>query len=126
MIKQNGMKILVCEDNTLTLRSIEYVLKNAGFDVLMAVDGDKGIRILDEEEVDLVITDINMPYTKGLELVRHVKTDMKKKIPVIIVTGITLEETREHAIELGATGFLTKPLDLDELVDTVKTQLQKN
>ncbi len=120
------MRILVCEDNAMTLRTMEYVLKNAGFEVVMAVDGEQGIRILNEELVDLVITDINMPYTKGLELVRHVNTDMKKKIPVIIVTGITLEETREHAIELGASGFLTKPLDLDVLVDTVKSLFEKN
>jgi len=120
------MKILVCEDNTLTLRTIEYVLKNAGFEVLMANDGDHGIRVLDKEEVDLVITDINMPYTKGLELVRHVNIDRERKIPVIIVTGITLEETREHAMELGAVGFFTKPLDLNVLVDTVRTQLDTN
>lgn len=119
------MRVLVCEDNTLTLRSIEYVLKNAGFDVVKAIDGEQGIRILEEEEVDLVVTDINMPYTKGLELVRHVNTEMKKKIPVIIVTGITLEETREHALELGASGFLTKPLDLDVLVDNVKSLIGK-
>ncbi len=117
------MKVLVCEDNTLTLRSIEYSLKNAGFDVSRALDGEQGIRILQEEEIDLVITDINMPYTKGLELVRHVNTKMERKIPVIIITGITLEETREHALELGASGFLTKPLDLDVLVKTVKSFL---
>lgn len=117
------MKVLVCEDNTLTLRSIEYSLKNAGYDVSRALDGEQGIRILQEEEIDLVITDINMPYTKGLELVRHVNTKMERKIPVIIITGITLEETREHALELGASGFLTKPLDLDVLVDTVKSFL---
>lgn len=115
------MKILVCEDNTLTLRSIEYSLKKAGYDVSKAMDGEHGIRILEEEEIDLVISDINMPYTKGLELVRHVNTKMEKKIPVIIITGITLEETREHALELGAAGFLTKPLDLNVLVDTVKS-----
>lgn len=118
------MKILLCEDNTLTLRSIEYSLKNAGFEVSKALDGDQGIKILDEEEIDLVITDINMPYTKGLELVRHVNTKMEKKVPVIIITGITLEETRDHAMELGASGFLTKPLDLNVLVDTVKSFAQ--
>lgn len=115
------MRILLCEDNTLTLRSIEYALKKAGYEVSKALDGGEGIRILEAEEIDLVITDINMPYTKGLELVRYVKTKMTSKIPVIIITGITLEETREHAIELGASGFLTKPLDLDVLVDTVKS-----
>lgn len=118
------MKILLCEDNTLTLRSIEYSLKNAGFEVSKAMDGDQGIKILEEEEIDLVITDINMPYTKGLELVRHVNTKMEKKVPVIIITGITLEETRDHAMELGASGFLTKPLDLNVLVDTVKSFAQ--
>jgi DNA-binding response OmpR family regulator len=115
------MKILVCEDNILTLRSIEYSLKNAGFEVSKAMDGDQGIRILEEEEIDLVITDINMPYTKGLELVRFVNSKMERKVPVIIITGITLEETREHALELGAKGFLTKPLDLDVLIDKVKS-----
>lgn len=115
------MKILVCEDNILTLRSIEYSLKKAGFEVSKAVDGDQGIRILEEEEIDLVITDINMPYTKGLELVRFVNSKMERKVPVIIITGITLEETREHALELGAKGFLTKPLDLDVLIDKVKS-----
>jgi DNA-binding response OmpR family regulator len=115
------MKILVCEDNILTLRSIEYSLKKAGFEVSKAVDGDQGIRILEEEEIDLVITDINMPYTKGLELVRFVNSKMERKVPVIIITGITLEETKEHALELGAKGFLTKPLDLDVLIDKVKS-----
>ncbi len=115
------MKILVCEDNTLTLRSIEYSLKNAGFEVSKAMDGDQGIKILEEEEIDLVITDINMPYTKGLELVRYVNTKMEKKVPVIIITGITLEETRDHAMELGASGFLTKPLDLNVLIERVKS-----
>jgi len=120
------MKILVCEDNSLTLRSIEYSLKKAGYEVSRAMDGDQGIRILGEEGIDLVITDINMPYTKGLELVRHVNTKLEKKIPVIIITGITLEETRDHALELGASEFLTKPLDLDVLVKTVKSLSVEN
>ena len=121
MVSEQIMKILVCEDNILTLRSIEYSLKNAGFEVSKAMDGDQGIRILEDEEIDLVITDINMPYTKGLELVRFVNNIMERKVPVIIITGITLEETREHALELGAKGFLTKPLDLDVLIEKVKS-----
>ena len=110
------MKILVCEDNSLTLRSIEYSLKNAGYDVSKAMDGDQGILILKEEEIDLVITDINMPYTKGLELVRYVNTQMDRKIPVIIITGITLEETREHAIGETALHVLLDPF-VGELVE---------
>ena len=115
------MKILVCEDNRMTLRTMEYALKKAGYSVLLAEDGDRGIDLLEEEDVDLVITDINMPYTKGLELVRHINKEMERRIPVIVVTGITNRETRDHAMELGAKDYLTKPFDLDEMVDRVRS-----
>jgi len=115
------MNILVCEDNVMTLKTIEFALKKAGYIVFKALDGDQGIRLLAEEEIDLVITDINMPYTKGLELVRHINIDMEAKIPVIVVTGITNKETREHALELGAKGYITKPFDLNDMVALVKS-----
>jgi two-component system capsular synthesis sensor histidine kinase RcsC len=114
------MKILVCEDNKLTLRSIELALHKAGYSVIKAADGRQGIKILEEEMVDLLITDINMPYSLGLELVRYVNTQLEEKIPVIIVTGITQKETEVHAMELGVQAYIKKPLDLDVLVDMVK------
>ncbi len=115
------MTILVCEDNIMTLKAIEFSLKKAGFDVLKALDGFQGIKMLGEEKIDLVVTDINMPYTKGLELIRHVNTKMETRIPVIVITGITNVETREHAMELGAKGYLTKPFDPKVMVDMVKS-----
>jgi len=120
------MKILVCEDNILTLRTVEFALKKEGFEVFKAVDGDEGIRILDEQAIDVVITDINMPYTKGLELVLHVNDKFDKKIPVIIISSITLKETKDHALELGAKGYLTKPFDLDVLVDMISSLTPEN
>ena len=68
-----------------------------------------------------MITDINMPYTKGLELVRYVNTKLKRKVPVIIVSGITLDETKEHARELGAAGYLTKPFDPKVMLEMVRS-----
>lgn len=120
------MNILVCEDNVMTLRTIEFALKKAGYSVYKAEDGGQGIRVLDEEEIDLVITDINMPYTKGLELVRHINTKLLSKIPVIVISGITNKETQEHALELGAQGYITKPFDLDYMVEMVKSVSGKN
>ena len=115
------MNILVCEDNIMTQKAIELSLRKAGYNVFNAGDGFQGIKILNEEEIDLVITDINMPYTKGLELIRHINTQMETEIPVIVVTGITNEETREHAMELGARGYLTKPFDPKVMLDLVKS-----
>jgi len=120
------MNILVCEDNIMTLKTIEFSLKKAGYDVFKAGDGFQGIRILSEEKIDLVITDINMPYTKGLELIRHINTKMNAKIPVIVITGITNVETRTHAMELGAEGYLTKPFDPKVMLDMVKSLSGKN
>lgn len=114
------MNILVCEDNIMMQKTIELSLRKAGYNVFNAGDGFQGIKILGKENIDLVITDINMPYTKGLELIRHINTKINKEIPVIVVTGITNEETRVHAMELGARGYLTKPFDLKEMLDMVK------
>lgn len=119
------MKILVCEDNNLTLKSIELALQYADYEVIKAADGREGIRILEKEEVDLLITDINMPYSLGLELVRYVNTQLKNKIPVIIVTGITQKETEVHAMELGAQCYIKKPIDLEALVDKVNQLTKK-
>ena len=120
------MNILICEDNILMQRTIEFALKKEGYTVYKADDGFQGIRSLNEEQIDLVITDINMPYTKGLELIRHVNTKMDRQIPVIVITGITNEETRVHAMELGAKGYLTKPFDPKVLMDMVKSFSGKN
>ena len=120
------MNILVCEDNIMTLKAIEISLRKAGYNVYNAGDGFQGIKILGEEKIDLVITDINMPYTKGLELIRHINTQMEDKIPVIVVTGITNAETRDHAMELGADGYLTKHFEPRVMLDMVKNLLSQN
>ncbi len=120
------MKILVCEDNPITLKTIAFTLIKSGYEVFQAEDGDQGIEILMSDEIDLVITDINMPYTKGLELVRYVNTQMESKIPVIIISGITLDETKDHARELGAAGYLTKPFDPGVLLDLIQSVVEKN
>ena len=109
------MRILVCEDEILTLKTIEFALTREGHEVFKASDGDQGIKILQEEKVDLLITDINLPYAKGLELLRFINTHLEPRVPVIIISGITLDETRDHALELGAIGYLTKPFDPVEL-----------
>ena len=113
------MRILVCEDDILMLKTIEFALLKQGHEVIKASDGDQGIKILQEETVDLMITDINLPYAKGLELVRFIKTKLGSRVPVIIVSGITLDETRDHALELGAVGYLTKPFDPAELAGMI-------
>jgi DNA-binding response OmpR family regulator len=114
------MKILVCEDNLIMLHTIAQSLAREGHEVLKAKDGKEGVAYLREGGVDLLITDINMPFTKGLELIRLVKSEMGGRIPVIVLSGINLQETMDHARELGTRSYLTKPVDPVELLRLVK------
>jgi DNA-binding response OmpR family regulator len=115
------MKVLVCEDNLLMLKTITFTLRTQGFEVIEAVDGSQGIKALNEQDIDVLITDINMPYNNGLELIQHVKSNLGNRIPVIIVSGINLEETKQHAKELGAVNYVTKPFDPIILVDMIES-----
>jgi DNA-binding response OmpR family regulator len=101
------MKILVCEDNPMALKTITFTLVRAGFEVLQASDGEQAIA-----------------FTKGLELVRYINTSLSYKIPVIIISGINLKETQEHAMELGARGYLTKPFNPKQLLELVRSEVQ--
>ena len=114
------MKILVCEDNLLMLKTIEISLIKRGYEVLKAVDGGEGIRILDREKVDLLLTDINMPYNSGLELIQHIKNRLDYRVPVIIMSVINLEETKKLAKELGAVSYITKPFDPGLLIHMIE------
>jgi DNA-binding response OmpR family regulator len=120
MSKSPGkLKILVCEDNTLTLKILEISLKKMGHEVILATDGEQGMNLLESEDIQLLITDINMPYNNGLELVQYVRKKYGKQIPIIIVSNINHAETRNHAIELGVDGYITKPFDPEELTTMI-------
>jgi DNA-binding response OmpR family regulator len=114
------VKILVCEDNLLMIKTIELTLRKHGYEVIKAMDGGEGIQILNQEKVDLLISDINMPYNSGLELIQHINNKLDYKIPVIIMSVIKLEETKKHAKELGAVNYITKPFDPETLIDMIK------
>ncbi len=112
--------MLICEDNLLTRKVLEITMLKMDFDVVVAGDGMQGIAQLKEEDVQLIITDINMPYNSGLELLDYVRKNSKTRIPVIVVTNINLDDTRKHAAELGADAFLPKPFDPEKLKKAVE------
>lgn len=114
------MKILVAEDEPLMLMAIEAKLKNEGFDVVGAQDGREALKILETTVPDLIITDILMPYTSGLELISIVKSGENKKIPIIVLSGLGQEDTVMEAFQLGADDFITKPFNPTELSVRVK------
>jgi len=119
------MKILVAEDEPLMSAAIAGVLKNAGYEIIIANDGREALRAIEEQGPDLIITDILMPFTSGLELTGVVKSNPATQIPVIVLSGMGQEATVMQAFDLGADDFLTKPFNPGELLMRVKRALSK-
>lgn len=109
------MKILIVEDDSLVLNSLEFYLKKENHDVIISVDGIDALNKLEEQKPDLIITDIMMPYVSGLELIQQIKEKFDDQIPIIVISSLGNEDTVLEAFSLGANDFLTKPIKIDEL-----------
>ena len=119
------VKILICEDDLITLRALEYSLKREGYDTIRAEDGLEGSELLKKHsgEIDLMITDQHMPYYSGLELVHLVRNEMNAGFPIIMLTRVNLDSTRKLALSLGVTEHITKPFLPSQLISRVKSIL---
>lgn len=109
------MKILIAEDDEIILKIIEFRLKKDGHEVIITKDGRDALIKIKELQPDLVISDIMMPYTSGLEIVSELKTKYGKKIPIIILSSMGQEDVVLEAFKLGADDFITKPFSPNEL-----------
>jgi len=108
-------KILIVEDEPLVLKALEFRLKKDGYDLTIAKDGREGLQKLTEEQFDLVLTDLMMPFNNGMEIVNKAKNGPNGKTPVIVLSSIGLEATVLEAFRLGADDFITKPFSPMEL-----------
>ncbi len=114
-------RVLVVDDS-VTSRTLERnILVSAGYEVLMAVNGAAALTTLAEHEVDLVITDVDMPKMNGIELTRRIRaTAQTSRLPVILVTSLGDEADKRRGVEAGADAYIVKgDFDQDELLRAV-------
>lgn len=109
------MKILIAEDDQLMLKTLEFRLKKDGHQVILSRDGQEAMEMITSHEPDLVITDIMMPYSSGLELIGFIKEKFQNRIRTIILSGMGQENVVLEAFKLGAVDFITKPFSPSEL-----------
>jgi DNA-binding response OmpR family regulator len=119
------MKILICEDDVMTQKAIEHKLNAENYDVEIASNGEEALKVIEEKNIDLLITDLHMPKVDGLELINYIRNEKKKDIPIIMLTRVGVEETVLKAFELGADDYITKPFSPSELILRVKKVLMK-
>ncbi len=120
------INILVVEDSPTMRQLIVFALKRLkDVNVVEAGDGVDGLKKLSSQKFDLLIADINMPIMDGLKLVSLVRQDQKyKDMPIIIVTTEGAEEDKKRGLTLGANAYLTKPVQTNQLITTVKELLR--
>ncbi len=116
-------KILVVDDEHLIRWSLEQNLKKQGYEVLTAGSGEDALRIVREEQPDLVLLDIQLPGISGLEVLEKIK-DFDEDIIVIMVTAHGGLETAVTAMRIGAYDYLNKPFNLDEMSIVIRKALE--
>ena len=125
-IDENQKKtILIADDFENTRFVIEFTLKQAGYDVLKAVDGQDALRYFDGRKIDLLVTDLNMPRMDGLELALEVKKMQQyQAIPILLLTTEVSEEKKQKAKDAGVTGWIQKPFVIDKFLSFIKKALK--
>lgn len=116
-------KILVAEDNKLIQQTIAYKLIKDGFEVITVDDGKACLEMLENNEMDLLITDLFMPYINGHEVISTVRNEWKKTLPIMVLSAAGSEESVLKAFELGGDDYMVKPFSLGELTIRVKKLL---
>ena len=119
------MKILICEDNQLAIRTLTYVLEKEGFELDTADDGNKALSLMEKNDYDILLVDIHLPFLSGLELIKHLRAVLKRKTPVIVMSAFSDLQVQRQAGELGISGYIVKPFKLTDLIDKIRSILKK-
>lgn len=117
--KKVKKRILLAEDDPVMRRLIELQLDDAGFDVVSVEDGRQALLYLQQEDFDLVISDIIMPFVSGLELLESVRKS-EKDTAIVLCSALKSHNAMAKAFEIGANGFIAKPFESNHLITEIR------
>ncbi|MFD1768199.1 response regulator transcription factor [Sphingobacterium suaedae] len=117
-------KILIIEDNEILIATMQFILEKEGYNLVLAKSGKEGLSLIDEQVIDLVITDLALPQVHGYEIIDHIrKGEHNKKVPIIIVSGYKDDVSITEGFEVGADDYIKKPLSPAELISRVRLRM---
>lgn len=117
---EKSKTILVIDDSTTNIVLLQAVLNSKGYSIDTALNVKEAYNILNRKMPDLILLDLLMPKINGFDFLKEMKGDKKTKdIPIIVVSALTDQENIQKAMSLGANEFITKPVDVQKLVDIV-------
>jgi CheY-like chemotaxis protein len=116
--------VLIADDDVRNIYSLTRSLEQYGMKVVSAIDGKDAVEQLEANEVNIVLMDMMMPEMDGYESIKHIRKNRKyKKLPVIAVTAKAMTGDREKCINAGASDYITKPVDVDQLTSLLRVWL---
>src|SRR5437667_10594834 len=122
--QMSGPKILVVDDSWTELTLIVAPLRNSGFEVVTAVDGDEAIEKVFKERPQCIVMDVVLPKQNGFQLCRKLKSiEASKHIPIILLTSKSTPLDKSWGLRQGADLYVTKPFNSDELVASVRSRV---
>ena len=121
---QDKVKILVVDDERIAVRNLEHVLKKEGYDVIGTESGANALKLLEEHQFDVVLTDLRMEKVDGLQILKKCR-DLYPDTEVIMITGYATLETAVEAMKKGAFHYVAKPFKLDVVRNVVKEAIEK-
>ena len=118
--------ILVVEDNMDTYELVRFILEKNGYDTFLAMNGRDGVNAATKQMPDLIIMDLSMPEMDGWTAMSLIKGDARtSSIPMVALTAHVLPADRQRAMDAGCDEYITKPMDLLDLVESVEYWLSK-
>ncbi len=123
---QVSRRILVAEDNRVNQIAVRHFLKRRGYEVVCVADGSEAVEAVAKEDFDLVLMDIQMPGMDGEEATRLIRqTDKGKRLPIVALTAYAMKGDRERFLKQGMDDYLSKPVDLALMAETVVRWLSR-
>jgi two-component system cell cycle response regulator DivK len=119
-------KILLVEDNEMNRDMLSRRLQSRGYQVVLAVDGQSGVEMAQNQAPDLVLMDMSLPVLDGWEVACRLKADAPTKhIPIIALTAHAMSSDREKALDAGCDDYDTKPIELPRLLGKIEALLSR-
>lgn len=117
-------KILIVDDEADIIEILQFVFETNGYECITALDGEEGLKLAKEANPDLILLDVMMPKINGYKISRLLKYDSKyKDIPIIMITARSQEEDKIIGEETGADEYITKPFQVEYVLEKVKSYL---
>ncbi|WP_342780279.1 response regulator [Oceanispirochaeta crateris] len=117
-------KILIVDDSRTVRESLKFFLTEEGYEVIQGADGQDALNVIQDQNCDLVITDVNMPNMDGLTLIGELRKMKKFKFtPILVLTTESQQNIMEKGKALGATGWIVKPFDNEKVIGVIRKVL---